>query len=285
MMGVDVMGIKELEEHLEGVSSRLNEDTRFKYINISMSDKQDMVGICCEVCDLYSNIHRSTLVDKTDKVKNESIEKWIDYTLNSITIVNELNEFMKQYQEDSGNTLRVMYKWGNNEKNCKILDWNTNRIVIKLSKNALQNLILYSDEFKNTIIKCGYSSNLCNYVSKFNGEECNKIIGAELSSNNIMEELSKYMISTVDVMNNIMNDKDTSNKTIKSIFKIEELDIISNITWKISNKSNIKVDVDVDKIVDTSNNKIIRSEKLYNSVKCLLEYEIQRIQEDLMEGE
>lgn len=279
------MSIEDLEDYLNKVSDRLNEDTRFKYIHIRMSGKEDMVGVCCEVCDLKSNLNRSTLVERLVLLNESKLDKWLKYTIDSIIAVNSLNEFMNTYQEKSDNNLKVVYKWGNNEKTCKILDWSSNRVVIRLSKKALKNLIIYLDEFKNEISISGYSDNVCEFVSKFNGEGYNKILEAELSSSDIMQELSKYVISTVDVINNIINDKDNTNRTIKSIFKIDELDIVCNIAWKINKNTSLDIEVDVDKIVDTQSSKVVRNEKLYKSVKGLLEYKIQVIQEAITRRE
>lgn len=279
-----IMSMEEIEEYIEYKNSELNSDSRFRYINLTMAHRDNAVGLQCEFCDVLSNSDKATYVMDVQSVSIQSIDKWIEYVINGVQSVNYINNKIKEYTNKNGYRLKLEYKWGNKDRNCKILDWDSNRIVVRLSKDAIENLIIYKEDFIAKLEEVGFIDEITKFVEMFDSLEFHKIIGAELATKNVADELSKYMLRPYeldDIVNNMSMDSD---KDIKTVFIIDEIGLIATVMWHIKIVNQLSVEVEIlGRVLDYVRHTVVNSQGIYDYMTALLKYKALSIQEEIAE--
>lgn len=152
-------------------------------------------------------------------------------TVNSIIegnkAIDKLNKKISEIQSECGATTALEYMWGA-ERYCKIYDWDYDVVKIKLSKTAIQQLILVEQngELDNLIRKFSWDTSITEYIKDFVNIALHERINAVMSTSNIDRLLTENMISSEDILPIVQMSKKNKKKNsqkVKVVGIIKEL--------------------------------------------------------------
>ena len=266
--------IKEIDDFINQQNKMLGHSSEFKSISLAYDMRDEKIALKCCYTDIYDckdkvvNILRHENVDSTIN----AISEWINHITEGVRTVRELNNIIKDFQKEASSSVRVIYKFGYSfDNNVKIIDWDFNKIVIKLNKNAVCKLIQYENNLNDILNFDEYRYSLVSLVQNFNYMKLHKMIGATVEGD-IINVLTANMLSRADIIK-LLTEKSTKGvQKIKSVFKISELGLLALFIWNIDFDAGVVDTVLVDdKILNVNDDTFIRDEFICKALHNLYE--------------
>lgn len=283
--------VAEVENYIREQNKLLENNSEFKTIIIRCSFKDDKVALKCCFTDIYDYSDKIIYALKNESTENtvDAIRDWVKHIVEGVHIVRELNDLIKKYQKECNSPVRVIYKFGyDSDDSVKIIDWDYNKVVIKLNKNSIRKLISYYNNIMDIIKLDDYICGVAGLIKGFNSVKLHTVVGATITGSTI-DILTDNMIKRKDVIQMIESNYTTKGiQKIKSVFSIQELGIIAIFMWVIDFSYGI-VDIELmdDKILNVQEDLYIRDRAICNAILSIYEikakelYSIFKINEEI----
>lgn len=267
--------IENIQSIIDEQAKILESSSEFKSICLQSDVNERMVLLKCKYTDIYDckdKVAYGVLKTDEDAVKKE-IETWVNNIIEGVKAVRELNDIIKMYQKANNCQISIYYKFGYDLKdNVKIIDWDYNKIIVKLNKKAICNLISYINNIDEIINLKDYDCSLVKFIERFNGIKLHKIIGASVEGNTI-EILKSNMLSRAEVIKKIEENRNNKGvQKFKSVFSLDEIDLLAIFLWNVDFDSGIIETTLMDeKILSIQDDMFIRDENICKAIHNLYE--------------
>jgi len=271
----------EVENYIREQNKILENISEFKTIIIKCSFKEDKIALKCCFTDMYDYTDKIIYALKnedTDKTI-EAISEWINHIVEGVRIVRELNRMIKKHQKEYDSTIRVIYKFGySNDDTVRVIDWDYTKVIIKLNKTSICNLINYCNNLIDILNIDDYICSVVKFINNFNSMKMHSVIGANLDGSTV-DILTCNMITREDVINMITNNPSTKGvQKIKSVFSIHELGILAIFMWNIDFKYGIvEISLMDDKMLNAIDDTYIRDKDICDAILRLYEIKAKEI--------
>ena len=265
--------IEEIRKYVDERNKLLENNSEFKTISIHCSIKGDKIALKCCFTDIYEYKDKVVYALKHENIENtlEAIQTWVNHIVEGVHIVRELNSMIREHQKESNSPIRVIYKFGYSlDDNVKIIDWDYNKVVIKLNKKSICNLISYYNTIEDIINLSDYNCSVVKMIENFNKCKLHTVIGATIVGE-VIDILKHNMLCRKDILKMISeNSTYKGTQKIKSIFSIRELGIMAIFIWNIDFDAGI-VDTTLmdNKILNVYEDVYIRDSNICSAIHSL----------------
>lgn len=142
----------------------------------------------------------------------QDIKKELDLLVNGSLAIDKLNEIIFNKQQSSGTEVFIRFKFGLGAYSEIGREWNYNRLVVRLNRNAVKTL---AEMYKtNTIVDCiesklgnEWDTTIGKFIKGFNRFMLSERLDAKLETTSVVTELLRESITEKDIIDLITSKK------------------------------------------------------------------------------
>ena len=266
--------IDNIREHIDNKNRELEGMGEFKHIRIKHSIKGDKIALRYDSTDAYSNREKvEGVIDYKDSDEDvlDSIDSWVNNIIDGVKAVANINSIIKEHQKENRCPLRVIYRLGyGKEDNVRIIDWDYDKVIVKLNGKSLCNLMGYVNNVEDIVCLADYEESIDKFIGEFNSLKLHKVIGATVDEDT-MYVLKENMLDRDDVIRTIRESSGSKGvQRIKSVFSIPELYILAIFIWEVDFDLGIVNTVLLDgKMLNVKDNVYVRDKSICSAIQGL----------------